>query len=212
MEFLGVFLWLLSLVGLGIWLLVAWRVRRRAWRMMAAFQDSTRGRLVLTESHGGRGFTAHLEPAPEPFTQFTITYRVRFHWGLLGWPGRALPKHDRLVLQGTLPTRPSQELQWVRGQIPARALGKVPDPTLWLLHRLDFIQSEYVTRGTNPGRLQHSFSDLQRRFEPLLYQLTILAEREPHVVVALQGQKLNVDEIAALMALVRSAGRAALLA
>jgi hypothetical protein len=212
MEILGPLLLLILLCGLGVWFLIQWRVRRRAQRMIIAFQNSVRGRVVLAQPLSSWGFTAHIEPAPEPFTHITITYRVRFHWGMLGWPGRALPKHDRLVLQGTLPTRPMQELQWVRGQIPARALGKAPDQILWLLHRLDFVQSEYVTRGTNPGGLQHSFGELQRRFEPLLYQFTVLAENKPHVVVALQGQKLNADEIAALMGIVRGAGRAALLA
>ena len=211
MEILSILSLLFGLCGLGGWLLIQWRVRHRSRQMITAFQDSARGHLVLTQPLSGGGFAARLEPAPEPFAHFTITYRVRFHWGLFGWPTHAHPKDDRLVLQGTLPTRPAQELQWVRGQIPARALGKAPDQVLWLLHRLDFVQSEYVTRGTNPGSVQHSFSDLQRRFEPLLYQITILAENDPHVVVALQGQKLNIDQIASLMGLVRSIGRAALL-
>jgi hypothetical protein len=207
----------LAVVALGALLMLSWLVGgwQNMWRsraMLAALNDSTRGRVVAEQAPGFAGFLARIQPAPEPFMQFIITYRAVSKLDLPGWLLWVVTRRtDRMIIQGRLVERPQAELVWARGQIPGRALGKSPSAALWVLHRLDITNSEYATRGANPAALIHVFTDLQTRFEPVLYKVSIQAEEIPEVEVVLRGSRLNADEIPALVTTIRAAGRAALL-
>lgn len=180
--------------------------------MLAALNDSTRGRIAIQHAPSAAGFVAQIEPAPEPFVKFQIAYQAMKQYDVLRrLLNPRVPRQDRLDIQGALRSPPRQELVWARGTIPARALGREANSPLWTRHRLDFTRSEYATRGTNPGALAHTFSDLQTRFEPCLYNIFVLADEDPTLCVALRGSALNADEIPRLVALIRAAGRAALL-
>jgi hypothetical protein len=159
---------------------------------------------------GKGGFSARIEPAPEPFTHFSVTYRPAAGIDLLERLLRPA-RQDRLEIHGVLAHRPCQELQWRRGELPGRAVGKTPGAALWTIRRLDIIQSDYATRGPNTGALIHVFSDMESRFEPLLYEFSILAEDEPQLFCAMRGGSLNPEKIPSLVTLLRAAGRAALL-
>jgi hypothetical protein len=200
---------LLLVVTVGLVLIAHWQTVHRSQAMLRAFQDSTRGRVLVRRGPDGRGFEAAIEPAPEPMVQFTMHYQARSNLDPRHWLMRRARREEQLVIQGRLSEPPQQELHWVRGSIPGRALGKAPSATLWTLHQLDFVQTEFATRGTNPGALIHAFSELQTRFEPLLDQMLVLRERQPTFTLALRSRKLEVAEIPALVALVRAAGRAA---
>lgn len=194
---LGFFSWLTSLL-----------TTRRCRALLAAFGESTGGRLITEAGPGRGGFKAHFEPPPEPFKQVTIRYEMAAKFDLIRWLLRQ-PARDRLCVQATLAERPNQELQWRRGAIPGRAAGQTPSASLWTIHRLDFIESEFATRGTNPAALIHVFIELQTRFEPLLYEISILRETQPALAIALRGRGLEPVDVFRLMTLVRAAGRAA---
>lgn len=217
MTWLADYLWLTAALGLlllmlALWLLDRWLVQRRHQRIIAAVNDSTRARLVLEQRPTRAGFCGHLQPVPEPFTQLTISHQAGASWAWLGAP-LALRSHrgGRLVLQGRLLARPQAELLWTRGKIPGRALSKLPDDlALWRAHRLDFINSEYVTRGANPNGVIHAFVELQTRWEPLLLQVKVARDETPSLTLVLRSARLEPAEIPALLAATRALGRAAL--
>lgn len=192
-------------------LLVTFTTGRRCRALLAAFGESTGGRLVVASGPGRAGFRAHFQPAPEPFTHLAIAYDAASRFDPLRWLLRT-PWQDRLRIEASLGERPNQELHWRRGTIPGRAAGQIPSASLWTIHRLDFIDSEFATRGANPAALIHVFTELQTRFEPLLYEISILREAQPALTIALRGRGLEPSDVFPLMALVRAAGRAARLA
>jgi hypothetical protein len=199
------------LLGLG-WLATRWLNQRHSKALLRGFDESTRGRAIVPNAALHGGFVAKLEPPPEPFAGFSVSYRPGPRFDLLArllHPRTKLV--DRLAITAILPQTPRQELQWRRGEIPGRALGKAPSADLWTVHWLDFIQSEYAMRGANPGALAHTFTEMQTRFEPLLDEVALLAETKPQLTVVLRGTGLNPAAIPALVALVRAAGRASLL-
>jgi hypothetical protein len=204
---------MLLFIGLLVWLnwfLAGWQNRHRSQIMVAALNDSARGQVKCSSGPNRYGFVATLQPAPEPFLQFTITYRARSNFDLAGaLLGRLAGTADRLVIQGKLAARPLAELIWTRGQIPSRALGRNPGDALWVQGWLDITNSEYATRGSNPGALVYLFRDLQTRFGPLLYKVSIQADSTPEIELSLRGGGLNREEIPALVATIRGLGRAA---
>lgn len=207
--------WLWALLGFTLsvcvaWLLGRWQTLRRCRAMLAALNSSTRGQLVVTRGPAADGFAAHIEPPPEPFAQFAIVYYTRSRLDPQAWLLRdSSLQQDRLLIRARLDATPHQELQWVRGEIPGRARGREPHAILWMVQRVDFLQSEYATRGLNPGAIIHAFTELLARFEPLLYKITVLQEAASEVEVTLRGRGLNPDEIPPLVGLVRGLGRAA---
>ncbi len=204
-------------LGLGIglllwlgWLLADWQNRRRSQMIIAALNDSARGQVKCSVGPNRRGFVATIQPAPEPFLQFTIIYRPLSNFDLFGWLlGPLAGTPDRLVLQGKLSVRPLAELLWTRGQIPSRALGKSPGAALWVQGWLDITNSEYATRGSNPSALIHLFRDLQTRFGTLLHTVSVQADAIPEIELSLRASGLNREEIPALVATIRALGRAA---
>jgi hypothetical protein len=204
---------LLLIIGLLVWLgwwLAGWQNRRQGQLIIAALNDSVRGEVKCTVGPNRRGFVATIQPAPEPFLQFTITYQPLSNFDLPGLLlGRLSGASDCLLLQGKLSALPLAELIWTHGQIPSRALGKSPGAALWVQGWLDITNSEYATRGSNPSALVHLFRDLQTRFGALLHRVSIQADVIPEVELSLRGSSLNREEIPALVATLRSLGRAA---
>jgi hypothetical protein len=210
-QWTGTLLSVAALLILG-WLAGARQNVRHSRAMLATLNDSTRGVVSLQRGPDFRGFFANLQPAPEPFTQFIITYHAASNLNLLGVLLRPLTRQaDRMVIHGKLQARPAAELIWMRGRIPARALGRDRGATLWVQRHLDFVNTEYATRGVNPGALAHVFTDLQTRFGPWLYKMSIQADDIPEMEVVLKTQHLNPEELSAFVTTLRAAGRAALL-
>jgi hypothetical protein len=200
------------LAALG-WLAAVLRKRRRTRRLLQALQDSVRGKVVLFRRPLGGGFTGHIVPAPDPFRECSVSYRpvprldpVDLARRLAGRPG------GRLQIWAVLATPPAGEIVWSRGEPPNRALGSRPGRTLWVHRRLDISGAEYATRGANTNALCHTFLDLHARFGPVLQRLIIRREGAPQVELVVAGDRLDVHAVAPLLAALRAAGRAALLA
>jgi hypothetical protein len=203
---------LIVLAGLS-WLAGVLRKRRRTRRLLAAIEASVRGKVVLFRRPLTGGFTGHIVPAPDPFREFSVSYRVLSILDpvdlvrrLAGRPG------SRLQLRAVLATPPAGEIIWRRGEPPNRALGSRPGSTLWVHRRLDISGAEYATRGSNTNALCHAFLDLHARFGPLLLQLIIQRAGAPQVELVVAAGQLELREVAPLLATLRLAGRAALLA
>ncbi|MEZ4680880.1 MAG: hypothetical protein R2932_42370 [Caldilineaceae bacterium] len=180
---------------------------RRGWSFVAKLQESTRGQVLVEQAPTPQGFFILLSPPPEPFRRITIT----FHTGAnpLSWPWRLIMGQlPRLVIQASLNEHPQAELIWQRGRIPAKALSRRGDSALWVQRRLDFLNYEYATRGVNPSGLIHHFTDIQTRFGPLLYKLTIQNDSVPEIEVGLRTLGLNPEELPPLITTIRALGRA----
>lgn len=203
---------LVAFVLLGFASLFAvYTTSRRGRLLSAALGESTGSRLVVETGPGWAGFRAHFQPPPEPFSHVAIAYKAAARFDPLRWFAQK-PRQDRLWIHASLSEPPGQELYWRRGVVPGRAAGPTPSASLWTIHRLDFIESEFATRGANPSALIHVFTELQTRFEPLLHEVSVLRETQPALAVGLSGRGLEPADVFPLVALVRAAGRAARLA
>lgn len=201
----------LAILALLCWLVGRWRTVRRCRAMLVAFNDSTRARLTVLRGPSAGGFSAEFQLAPDPFGAMEIAYDTRSRLDPWAWLVRdPRLRRDRLVIRASMSATPRQELHWVRGEIPGRARGRQPHAVLWLVQRVDFVQSEFATRGLNPSAITHVFTELLTRFEPFLDRVTVLQEMHPNVEVALSGRGLSTAEIPPLVTLVRALGRAAL--
>lgn len=178
--------------------------RRRLRDVAQALNDSTRGAWKPTQRRANlvRG---DVVPAPDPFVAFSVELGVR---GLLG--AVPLMGSQQLLLTAQLAKRPAVELVWRRGHTPDRALGRGPETRLWVSRRLDFVPGEYAIRGSNPAPLEHQFVDLQTRFGAFTRSVRILAEAQPQLEIEMEANRLNSDDIPALVTTVRALARAAL--
>ncbi|HHY54842.1 MAG TPA: hypothetical protein GYA08_05340 [Chloroflexi bacterium] len=207
---------LATFIALAALLVLAWvaarlQTSRRNQGLAQGFADSTRSRLVFARTPTAGGFDAHFEPAPEPFAHLALVYRGGATVDPIGLLVRAMRGNDALIVRGLLHERPAAELLWARGQIPARALARRAHVSLWVQRRSDLIASEYAVRGADTTALEHVFVDLQARFGALLQRVSVVADREDvHVEIVLHGAGLRATEAAALIATVRSLGRAAM--
>lgn len=188
------------------------RKRRRVRVILDALAAGSRGRIEFRRGPGAWGFVAAMTPAPEPFREFSVSFRAMSILDpidclkrLSGGPP------SRLHIWALLPSPPEAELVWVRGQVPERALGRGPGRTLWELHRLDVGGAEYATRGLNAGALRHTFLDMYARFSAVLQRVVVQREGAPQFEVVVAGNALDVREVSALLTTIRAAGRAALL-
>jgi hypothetical protein len=204
-------LWILTgIVALlvALWIGTAIYNVRRGWALVRKLQESTRGQVLVEQAPTHHGFFVLLSPPPEPFRRITITYLTGAN--PLIWPARLLQGYPpRLVIQASLLDRPQAELVWERGRIPAKALSRRGDATLWVQRRLDFLNYEYATRGVNPSGLIHNFTDLQTRFGYQLYKVTVQADASPELEVGLHTVGLNPEELPPLITTLRATGRAA---
>lgn len=187
------------------------QTRRRNRRLAADFDSSTRSHLVYTTSPSAGGFVAHFEPPPDPFVQLELHYRGGATVDPLGLLLRAISGHsDELTIRGLLPERPAAELVWTRGRIPERALARRERTSLWVRRRSDLIDSEFAVRGVDTTALEYVFVDLQARFGALLQRVNVVADREDmHIEVVMRGGELQGSAVPALVATLRSFGRAA---
>ena len=216
--------WLAVIVGAAALIMLGalvqpLRRRRHSRALLAQLAAGTRSRLIaadpgvtsapLVQLNGD--FDAVFSPGPDPFVSLTVTREK----GPLGGPFRAAarkrtPTLDQLRFHGVLDSAPRQELLWSKGETPNRAIRRGDEAGLWTHHRMDLTGSEYITRGDNAGALAHVLFDMQRRYNPFLHQLFVDGEATPHVVVTIQlAHGLNVEEMPALVSLIRTAARAA---
>ncbi len=135
--------------------------RRRTQAMLAAVNDATFGRCVPRSRTGAWGFAVCVEPAPERFREFNISYQPLSIFDPIDliriWFRR---RRATFLISGLMTDAPTSEIIWVRGQPPARALGTNPGRTPWVQSRLDFTGAEYATRGANVGAVKHVLQDM----------------------------------------------------
>jgi hypothetical protein len=202
--------------ALALLLVIAWaaatlQTRRRNQMLAAGFDSSTRSRLVYASSPSAGGFDAHFEPPPEPFVHLELRYRGGATVDPIGLLLRMFSgRNDELMFRGLLPERPAAELVWARGRIPERAMARRARASLWVQRRSDLIDSEYAVRGVDATALEYVFVDLQARFGALLQRVSVVADREDvHIEVVMRGGELQGSAAPALVATLRSLGRAA---
>jgi hypothetical protein len=191
---------------------IGWQQKwRRTQVMLAAVNDATFGRCIPRSRTGAWGFAIGVQPPPERFREFNISYQPVSIFDPLDLL-RLLFTRRRSTLQiaGVLTDAPTAELIWLRGQPPARTLGVNPGRTPWVQSQLEFGRAEYATRGTNVATLQHLFRDMYARFTPNLMTITIQRERRPHLRVVARG-RIDARDISPLVTYARSLGRAAML-
>jgi hypothetical protein len=195
------------------------RRRRHSRALLAQLAASTRSQLIDAGPGATRAptvqlngnFNAVFSPGPDPFVSLTVTREK----GPLGGPFRAAarkraPALDQLRFHGILDPAPRQELLWSKGETPNRAIRRGDEAGLWTRQHMDLTGSEYITRGDNAGALAHVIFDMQRRYNPFLCQLLVEREATSHLVVTLQlAHGPNVEEMPALVSLIRAAARAA---
>lgn len=207
---------LTSLVALALLLVLALlaarvQARRRAESVLSALRQSVRGSVTLLRGPDAGGFVASIQPSPEPFLHFVADYRAAPAYDLAGQLLNPLTHQaERLIFVARLPARPSAEIIWQEGQIPARALAQRQRSQLWVQRRLNFVNAEYAVRGTNTGAIEHVFLDLQTRFRPFLFKISVQADADPECTVILRLARFNLQEVPALVTSLRGLGRAAL--
>lgn len=203
-------------VAVALLLALAWLVgwlqkRRRTQAMLIAVNDATFGRCMPRSQTGAWGFAVAVEPPPERFREFNISYQPMSIFDpidlLRYWFGR---RRTNFQIAAVLLDVPTSELIWVRGQPPARALGTNPGRAPWVQSRLDFAHTEYATRGANVGAMKHVFQDMVARFTPILQLITLQRERRPQLRVVAEG-RIEARDVSPLITSARALGRAAML-
>ena len=207
---------LIALAATLALLLLAWvaarvQTARRNDTLAQGFADSTRSQLVYARTPAGAGFLAAFAPPPDPFVRLEVDCRSSATVDPIGLLLHAVSRrHDRLMIRGLLPERPAAELVWATGRIPGLASAQRARASLWVQRRSALIAGEYAVRGVDTAALEYVFADLQARFGPLLQAVTVTGERaEVHVEIVLAGAGLRTSQTPALVATVRSLGRAA---
>ncbi len=216
--------WLVVIVGaaalvmLGV-LVQPLRRQRHSRALLAQLAAGTRSHLAAMGPGAARApavqlngdFDAAFSPGPDPFVSLTVTREKSPLGGPFHTHGRKRAAVlDQLRFHGVVDPVPQQELLWSKGETPNRAIRRGDEAGLWTRHHMDLTGSEYITRGDNTGALAHALFEMQRRYNPFLQQLFVEREATPHVVVTIQlAHGLNVEEMPALVSLIRAAARAA---
>jgi hypothetical protein len=195
---------------LALWLIGWQHKRQRTQAMLLAVNDATFGRTIQRSRTGAWGFAVSVEPPPEYFREFNISYQpvsilvpsdlIRICFG-----GR----RTTLQFAGLLVDAPNAEIIWLRGKPPARVLGTKPGRAPWVQSRLDFAGAEFATRGTNVGAVKHVFHDMYARFTPALKSVSVQRERRPQLRMVVQG-RIDPRDLSPLITAVRALGRAAM--
>ena len=193
------------------WLGARFRKRQRVFAMLRAVNDTTYGRSVPRSHVGAWGFAVAIQPPPEPFREFNVSYRAVSILDPIDLVRRLLGRYpNRLQIGGSLLLPPAQEILWVRGQPPTRALGRQPGRAMWVQHKFEFTGTEYATRGSNINGLRHAFTDIYTRYNPLLQWVSVQKERTPEIRIMVEGA-IDVRDVSPLITSARAIGRAALL-
>lgn len=184
---------------------------RRGHNVLEALGESVRGRITLLRGPDASGFVGNIQPPPEPFLQLVADYRSAPSYDLIGQLLNPITHHsERLIFVAKLPSRPAAEIIWQEGQVPARALAQRERSLLWVQRNLDVINAEYAVRGANTGAMEHVFLDLQTRFRPFLFKISVQADADPECTVVLRLARFNLTELSAFVTSLRGLGRAAL--
>jgi hypothetical protein len=185
--------------------------QRRTQVMLMAVNDANFGRSIPRSRTGAWGFAVAIEPPPERFREFNISYQPVSIFDpfdlVLMWLGR---RRARLQIAGVLTYAPTAEIIWARGQPPARALGVSPGRAPWVHGRLDFAGTEYATRGTNVGAMKRVLQDMYARFSPVLVWVSVQREQRPQMRMVAEG-KIEARDVSPLIISARALGRAAML-
>jgi hypothetical protein len=185
--------------------------RRRAHAMLVAVNDATFGRCIPRSRIGAWGFAVGVEPPPERFREFNISYQPVSIFDPVDLLRICFGGHKAtLQISGVLLDAPTAEIIWLRGQPPARTLGVNPGRSPWVQSRIDYARAEYATRGTNVATIKHIFRDMYTRFMPILLTITVQRERRPQLRVVAQG-RIEARDVSPLITSVRSLGRAAMM-
>lgn len=224
-------------VAIGAIVLASWmagreQMLRRSRLFLVQFDDSTASSAEVARPASAAGFAITLRPAPDPFDYCSVRYRTSAQFNPVAWLLQLVaPAPEQLVIRAMLPSAPGSELVWIRGQLTGAALGLYPSRELWTRHRLDTVDAEYVTRGDATNAVRFVFGELQNRFGPFLTHIVVRADvasaetsdatalyaavtdgsAEPHITVTLNTARLDPNQTAVLVALVRSLGRAAII-
>ena len=194
-----------------LWYLGWQQKRRRTQIMLRAVNDAAFGRGVPRSRTGAWGFAVAIEPPPDRFREFNISYQPLSIFNPLDLVGRILGRRKATFqIAGVLIDAPTAEMVWMRGQPPARALGVNPGSAPWVQSRLDYAGAEYAMRGTNVGAMKHVFQDMVARFTPILVSITIQRERRPQVRLVAAG-KMDAGDVSPLITAARALGRAAMM-
>lgn len=170
--------------------------RRRLRDVAAALDGSSAGSFVPgPEQRGGLG--GEILPAPDPFVRLFVEFTM------------PMARGQQVVLRGETQGRIVNELVWMRGRAPGRALGRGGGGELWAARTLEVLHGEYAVRGSNTAALEKTFADLQTRFGAESLAVTVQAA-QPNVIVAISFQGIEARELSAVVALARALGRAAL--
>lgn len=207
--------WLISLVTVLLLFLIvdllAWSAARRRTRdVVAAARDSTRGDLRPSARMRTGRVRAAIAPPPDPFRFLKFEFSMEFGGPLRAFLWPVALRRQRLVLSGDLMRQPQAELVWEKGQPPSRALGRGPATLLWVARRLDFLGEEYAVHGANTAPIEHAFADMQRRYGPCTRRIALVREGPAQMVIALSTNRLNAEEISALVTSTCVLARAAL--
>lgn len=194
--------WFIAAISLLLLLLFAvitriLQNRYRSQRLLTALRDSLPAPLRVRGEERQGSTLAAFDPAPDPFRKLEAMLQLT----------RMKPQ---LILRGQLVQRPHQELLWERGRTPDRALRRSIDAGLWELRRIDLFAGNFAVRGTNTSALEHVFFDMQARFGAFLNRMSVQAEGEYEVLVALDAARFNEADLPALIATLRAMGRAGL--
>lgn len=189
----------ISIILLGL-IAIAARIiqnRRRAQRLWEGLRSALPGPLRLRLAKDRHLQIAEFAPAPDPFQKLQAELERSLY-------------QPRLVIRGKLNRRIQEELLWLRGRPPARALRRSVDAGLWETRRIDLLDGEFAVRGTNTSALEHVFFDMQARFGAFLQRVSVLVEEDEELRVELDVSRFNESDVPALVTTIRALGRAAL--
>lgn len=208
---IAIILAILALILVLAWLFGWLQKRRRSQTILVAVKDATFGRCIERSKSGAWGFAVAVEPAPERFREFNISYQPMSILDPLDFVRYAfLGKKATFQISGILMDAPTAEIVWMRGKPPARALGKTPGRAPWVQAQLDFSGAEYATRGTNMGAMKRVFQDMYTRFTPALHLIYVQRERRPQLRIVVEG-RVEARDVSPIITSARSLGRAAIL-
>ena len=185
--------------------------RRRTLLMLAAVNDATFGRCLPRSRSGAWGFAVGIEPPPERFREFNISYQPVSIFDPFDLLRRLLSgRRSTLQISAVLADAPVAEIVWQRGHPPARALGVNPGHAPWVQSKLEYTGAEYATRGTNVGAIKHVFRDMVARFSPALTSVAVQRERRPQLRMVVRG-RIDPRDVSPLVTAARALGRAAMM-
>ncbi len=200
-------------VAVLLLLAIAWTAgqvakRRRVQAVLQAVDAATVGRITPRSRTDAGGFAVAIIPPPEPFREFSVSYRCLSILDPVDVVRRLRGQVVRLQVAGNLPDAPAAELVWARGLPPGHVLGNAPGRGQWVFHQLDFTGAEYGTRGSDVAAMRHVFREMYSRFGPGLKQISLQRERRPMLRLVMEGSA-DLRDISPLITSARALGRAA---